>query len=252
MSGPMSSTAVSNPHDQTQGGFQMPEKLQGKSAHEIAEMYVNLESMTGRQASRIQSLEERMDQYVPKADDSTPPVNPADKWNALLQKDHTTVTDEDLSQLGVPRELFDEYVSMKQERVNQQAQAEFDEAASWVGGQENLEKILNSEYVNNLSDDERAAINADLANPAKAKLILRGLAAEVGIQGTADKTQQQSTGVQLGAVPQRPAPPKVQAFASRAEYNAARKDPRYGKDPVYTRAVEERGLAYVKALRGEG
>lgn len=119
----MTSTAISNPAERSDDtGFSMPEKFVGKSAEDIAKSYTDLESFTGQLQTKLTAIEERLNNYLPSDAPAPEGVAPTPEptaptpeqavtaWNDLLTANPSTVTDEQLSQLNLPREVYDRQV----------------------------------------------------------------------------------------------------------------------------------------------
>lgn len=115
------------------------------------------------------------------------------------------------------------------------AKQSWDDAASVVGGNDNLKRMFKWAQ-ENLTADEVAATNKALQTNAY-KNVLLGLKAryeqENKVQPKAQEPQPVPNRVNPSQVPQ-----SVQVFKSQAEQQAALRDPRYRVDPNYRKAVE--------------
>lgn len=130
---------------------------------------------------------------------------------------------------GIPKALIDSYVQMAKAAstaADITAKAEQREVLESVGGQAEFERI-NAWATANLSQDELDALNAQIAtSKAAAVVALKGLKAMAGIQASAPK-------LLTGA----PSSIATDIFASKAEFQAAMQDARYGSNEAYRQQV---------------
>jgi len=133
----------------------------------------------------------------------------------------------------LPRAVIDDYLIASKARMRES----FTEAATVVGGKENLKQIF--EWAeSNLSSEEQAQINQGLASPSY-EVTLRGLAslyneraatAEKGREPTMTPDLQQVAATDTGFV----------GYKTKREFTADRNNPRFGLEPQFRQAVEQR------------
>lgn len=113
------------------------------------------------------------------------------------------------------------------------------EAASAVGGKQNLQRLLDH-VQQNFSPEQIDEFNASMINIKTAKYVLKGLYEEVF--GTTAGAVKPSGGNQslTGAIPN--AAVAIAPFPTMADMLHAQQDRRYGTDPQYTREVQQRVL----------
>ena len=128
---------------------------------------------------------------------------------------------------GMPDEVIDGYVSGIVYRQKEQA----NKAAEIVGGHDQLKSVI-SWAQQNLSDDERNAVNASLASPGWQNVLI-GLKARMTSQ---NPTNGEPTRVSGSAQPS----PGIVPFANKREMTNAIRDPRYKFDPQYQQYVQQR------------
>lgn len=166
---------------------------------------------------------------IPNKPDSPKPSD--DEWKRWGHEIHTTGsispgTKEMIkSKFGIPDQVVDAYIDGIRARQRQLAE----EAASVVGGTEELNSIIKwaSE---NLNDDEREAVNNSLRSPGWQNVIL-GLKARREASNTEPKIRiNGSSGIPSGIKP----------YASSKEMVMAMRDPRYKFDSEYQQMVHDR------------
>lgn len=133
---------------------------------------------------------------------------------------------------GVRQEIVDAALrGMKVDRQNT-----LQKAYSIAGGEGEYKAIIDW-AVKSLSPTEQAKVDADLRDHDKWEITFRGL-----------KARRDETRIKAGEpVPTPQGTPNygttgLKPFANQHECMAAMRDPRYGKDPAYTREVEQRLL----------
>ncbi len=141
------------------------------------------------------------------------------------------------ARLNVDDKIIDDYMNQRQ-AIQQQ---NVSNAANIVGGQDELNKIM-AWSADNLSEDERIAVNGQLAGPGYKTAIL-GLKARYE---TSDNVSA-ARGREPGATPNRTAAvntyQSITPYASNQEMFADQRNPRYKTDAKFRAAVEERILA---------
>jgi hypothetical protein len=146
------------------------------------------------------------------------------------------ITDESRTTLGdrgIPKSLIDSMVTGHRATMQQQ----FSKAEEIVGGQERLNGIF-SWAANNLSIEERGAINAGLASPTSEATLL-GLAALYDRAAAKDpKAAEPKEAKRYSANPT--GRQSVQGYGSKHEMYTAMGDPKYSGDPKYRAEVEHR------------
>ena len=113
----------------------------------------------------------------------------------------------------------------------------WEEAASVVGGGDNLKRLFKWAQ-ENLSPEETSATNRALQSNAY-KNVLLGLQARMGAGQTQAKPKAQEPQATPNRINQSQVPGQIQVFKSHAEQSAALSDPRYRVDPSFRRAVEQ-------------
>lgn len=114
----------------------------------------------------------------------------------------------------------------------------YDSASTVVGGQTELDSILNwaSE---SLSDQERDSLNNMLSGPSYQTALL-GLKARYDQDMASRPKAQEPSRVQSENASSAQEAPALEPFRSRQEMNVAMSDPRYRSDPEYRQLVEQR------------
>ena len=138
-----------------------------------------------------------------------------------------TLSDESYKELadqGYDRQLVDDYIAGQKARVSQQTT----EISQVVGGEENLQPVLDW-AAENLSEDEIAAYNVATQNGvASAKLALQGVYSRF-VAANGDRPNLiQGQGTPIGK----------DVFKSSFEMTKAQQDPRYWSDPDYQAEVQ--------------
>ncbi|RMH16135.1 MAG: hypothetical protein D6698_10150, partial [Gammaproteobacteria bacterium] len=147
----------------------------------------------------------------------------------------TEETRQKILNAGIPETVLEATLAGQRALWKQQVE----EAASAVGGKENLEAILT--YVkNNFSKQEIDEFNAAMQNPAVYKRVLRGLLHEIAdsLKKPTNSGSKEPKPTPTGTV--APVSTEPTPFMSIEEMTFAMNDARYRVDPVYTREVEAR------------
>lgn len=141
---------------------------------------------------------------------------------------------EKLAKAGFPRQLVDKFVGdmSAQQAANQVlADAQVKEIKGMVGGDEQYDQMVRW-AAQNLSQEEQEAYDSIMAtnNPAQIKMAVQALQYRFTKEFGSDPTFVR--GDAKGSV--------KDTFRSHHEVVQAMRDKRYGKDPAYTREVEEK------------
>lgn len=132
----------------------------------------------------------------------------------------------ELAGKGFNKEIVDDYIAGQKARLQQQTE----EVTSVVGGEKNLDAVLEW-AAGNLSAEEIAAYNeATKQGTASAKIALRG------IYSSYIEANGQSPNLQSGDT----IPSKGDVFKSPFDMQKAQQDPRYWKDPDFQKEVQEK------------
>lgn len=134
----------------------------------------------------------------------------------------------ELINAGIPKSMVDGYIT-GQEAV---AQRIMDEVHAIAGGTDGFH-AMSQWAARNVPYDELVAFNHIMAG-GKKELITLAVTGMVSKWKSAVGSQPKLTQGRVSA------PSRVQGFASSAEMVKAMQDKRYGKDPAYTRSVEDR------------
>jgi hypothetical protein len=136
--------------------------------------------------------------------------------------------------LNVPDFVIDDFMQGQKARL----QNAYSEAASRVGGKDNLARVFDWAS-KNLSTQEQANVNAALATPSW-EVTLLGLKSKYDSAQASKVTAQEppktgGTKIGVSATTVNTLP-----YASKAEFYAERNDPRFSKDPKFRQSVETR------------
>jgi len=162
-------------------------------------------------------------------------------WGAIIDASEGTVPD-DLrsvikSKLNIDDKIIDDYMNQRSMLQQQNVRT----AAETVGGQEELNKIM-AWASSNLTEDERLAVNGQLAGPGY-KTAVMGLKARY----EASDNVSVARGREASATPNRTSTANafesVQRYASQQEMFADQRNPRYRTDSKFRQAVEQRIIA---------
>jgi hypothetical protein len=139
--------------------------------------------------------------------------------------------------MNVDDSIIDDYMSIRQEN----AQANVAAAASVVGGQPQLNNIM--EWAsNNLSDQERGAVNGQLAGPGYQTAIL-GLQARMNNANGVSVARSNEPRTTQNRTQQSDATQTIIPYRTEQEMFADQRNPRYRTDAAYRNAVEHRIVA---------
>lgn len=133
--------------------------------------------------------------------------------------------------MGAPDTIIDQLVKSRRALAKQS----WEDAASVVGGNDNLKRMFKWAQ-ENLSAEEVAATNRALQTTAY-KNVLLGLKAQYESSQPQVKQTQEPQALPNRVNPSQ-VPSSVQVFKNFAEQQAALRDPRYRVDPNYRKAVE--------------
>ena len=141
------------------------------------------------------------------------------------------------SRLNIDDKIIDDYMSQRQARTQQNV----DNAANLVGGQQELNKLM-SWSAENLSEDERVAVNGQLAGPGYKTAIL-GLKARYETSDNVSAAKGREPGATLNRTASVNTYQSITPYSSNQEMFADQRNPRYKTDAKFRSAVEERILA---------
>ena len=228
-----------------------------KSQEDLVNAYKTLESKLGEQGNEMRTLKEALEKLnagskespeakpegSPKEEvkDETPKPSPVDAIKAIAQRvvsegldaipedmAGTSGLDAGAEEQLVQAEIDRQILEQRYNEANQQATVAA--MASIVGGEEVLKQI--SDFIDATYDDaQRAKVEAAAKDPATMRMTLKGLMAEAGVNGD---TRKHSGPIQGERKPSA----EAGGFASREDYHAALRDPKYQSDPVYKRKVD--------------
>ena len=133
-----------------------------------------------------------------------------------------------LGDAGIPKSMVDSYIK-GQEAIAQKFIAEVYAIAGGDEGYANMSQWAAS----NVAEDELKAFNSIMAS-GKRELITLAVTGMVSRWKAAEGSKPKLTQGRVSG------PSRVQGYASPQEMVKAMQDKRYGKDPAYTRAVEDR------------
>jgi len=136
---------------------------------------------------------------------------------------------EKLSKAGIPKEMVDAYIEGQEARV----QKIVSDMYAIAGGEQEYRQM--SEWaINNVPEEDLKAYNSVMASGKKELITL-------AVAGMTHRYKQ-SVGSEPKLTQGRVSSPskKQQGFASSAEMVKAMQDKRYGRDPAYTRMVEQK------------
>jgi hypothetical protein len=133
-----------------------------------------------------------------------------------------------LNEAGIPKSMVDSYIK-GQEAI---AQKFIDEVYSLAGGNEGYASMTQW-AASNVAEDELKAFNSIMAS-GKKELITLAVTGMVSRWKASEGSKPKLTQGRVSG------PSRVQGYQSPQEMVKAMQDKRYGKDPAYTRAVEDR------------
>ena len=200
----------------------LPEKF--SNAEDMAKSYAELEKKLSAPKDE-QSEEAPTDVAEPEAGTSEPQF---DKFSEEFASSGELSADsfDELGKMGYPREMVETYIKGMQNASNADADAvmgvaggssEYDELTGWA--RDNMpenELLLYNQMVGTGTDNAKMAVEWLMSKREGAG----------GVEPTLLSGKSQA--------------PAKDEFRSTAEIVSAMKDPRYGKDPAYTRDVEDK------------
>ena len=141
----------------------------------------------------------------------------------------------ELADNGFPKEVVDAYIRGVKASTQEQtelAQKEVDAILQEAGGLERYEKVM-AWASDKLSPEEQEAYNKAVtsSDPTVARLVVQGLMSRYDKEYGSNPSLLSGDGGIAGT-------PITNAFSNRSDMVQAMSDPRYGKDPDYTREIE--------------
>ena len=141
----------------------------------------------------------------------------------------------ELADNGFPKEVVDAYIRGVKASTQEQtelAQKEVDAILQEAGGLERYEKVM-AWASDKLSPEEQEAYNKAVtsSDPTVARLVVQGLMSRYEKEYGSNPSLLSGDGGIAGT-------PITNAFSNRSDMVQAMSDPRYGKDPDYTREIE--------------
>lgn len=141
----------------------------------------------------------------------------------------------ELADNGFPKEVVDAYIRGVKASTQEQtelAQKEVDAILQEAGGLERYEKVM-AWASDKLSPEEQEAYNKAVtsSDPTVARLVVQGLMSRYEKEYGSNPSLLSGDGGTAGT-------PITNAFSNRSDMVQAMSDPRYGKDPDYTREIE--------------
>ena len=149
--------------------------------------------------------------------------------------DLTEETRTKLSKLGFTNEFINDFIEGKKALVEQQVKKEQEELASYIGGKEVFDNVINW-AAKNMSNEEKLALN-QVRNMETQKLILEGLKARM----------EKDEGVLPSFIHGGGQDSKPNIFENQAQMFEAIRDKRYNTDPAYQDEVTKKIEASRKA-----
>ncbi len=213
------------------GTTEIPEKFKGKSQEEIIQAYVELEKKLGKSGEETQGGEQAPaeENSQQKTEEGPQEVTKFQEYidkikagNELTEEDYTK-----LEELGYTKDFVDEQV----EFVKYKAQQYVREVLDPVGGEELFKEAV-SWAKENWPEDKIKEYNETIASVPK-------LAQQALVKELIDSYKAQGT--EVGPIHSNTPPkPRTKGYTSETDFMNDISDSRYGKDPAYTRAVEEK------------
>jgi len=142
-----------------------------------------------------------------------------------------------LEAAGYPRDMVDTYVaglSARNAEAQAEGQAKFDSVVNVAGGQEGFDQMIEWVNANGSEHTDRYNKAFDATDVDGMKAAVADMYVEYRAKEGADPTRRIGAG---------DANSGTAGYRSAAERSRAMNDPRYGKDPAYTRDVEQKALA---------
>ena len=216
---------VKLPSDEAQ--VEIPEKFKDKSVEDIIKAYQELEKkLGGAQEEAPQDTKEE----TPPTQEETPEQKDVSQFQKYLDKvkQGEELGDEDyaeLEKLGYTKEFVNEQV----EFIQYKAQQYISEILEPVGGIDTYkEAVLWAK--DNWSEEQINEFNSAMGEAPK--MAKQALAKELIEEYNKANTGPIHTNAPVGT--------RSKGYASETDFMNDISDPRYGKDPAYTRAVEEK------------
>jgi hypothetical protein len=214
----------------SKGGVTNPDYVEDAVASETTDQ-METPNITGEEELRLQTPVEP--EVVP------PPALSGELWDTWSSEFAINggLSDETYQQIqqvtNFPRQVIDDYISAQGAKRRES----FTTAAGLVGGQERLKTIFDWAE-STLSADEQAQINLGLASNTY-EVTLRGLASMYDQKSAAAvKSQEPSTtpGLENVAASEQ----GFTGYKTKREFSADRNNPRFGVEPKFREAVEQR------------
>ncbi len=213
------------------GTIEIPEKFKGKSQEEIIQAYIELEKKLGKSGEETQGGEQAPaeENSQQKTEEEPQDITKFQEYidkikagNELTEEDYTK-----LEELGYTKDFVDEQV----EFVKYKAQQYVREVLDPVGGEELFKEAV-SWAKENWPEDKIKEYNETIASVPK-------LAQQALVKELIDSYKAQGT--EVGPIHSNTPPkPRTKGYTSETDFMNDISDSRYGKDPAYTRAVEEK------------
>jgi hypothetical protein len=218
--------------EQTDNQAERPEWLPEKfnSPEDLAKSYSELEKKLSAPKEEPQDNSEDTP-ADPESDPEDTPKADAPVFDKFAEEfsNSGSLSDDSFTELegmGYPREMVETYIKGMQAA----AEANTDEVFKVAGGPEGY-KDLTDWAGENMSEQEVALYNQMVGSGTdNAKMAVEWLMSK----------REASDGVEANLVSGKPSAPAKDEFRSTAEVVAAMKDTRYGKDPAYTKDVEQK------------
>ncbi len=236
--------------------FELPEKLQGKSDKEIAQMYLELEKKLGEgKPAEEEPVVETEDETAEaeetegdeddngfegeidesKSADSVAGFQSlwAEQGGKLSDAQWTTV--QDLT--GMSDADLKQWEAYSIAQINQQGATHDDTVIKEAGGNDKYNEMIDwaSE---NFSDEEVDTLNTYLDDPKFYKKGLQLLKSQYNLNNGNEPA------VTVGEIPSDAA--TYDGYDSEEEVFKAQQDPRYGTDPAYDKAFDRKLLSFMK------
>lgn len=210
----------------------LPEKF--KDPEQMATAYAELEKRMGQPPEEKPAAKTEETPKAPTQEETQQALADkglkVDEFNAEWVKEGklSDASYEKLAAAGFSKDVVDGYIAGQQALADATAA----ELKGHAGGPEAYDEMV-AWAKDALTDDQKAAFNSAVAsgNKASASLAIAGLKAQFEADRGRDPTLLGGRGANSSDI-----------FRSRQEQVAAIKDPRYGKDPAYTKDVQDKAL----------
>jgi hypothetical protein len=195
----------------------LPEKF--KNAEDLAKAYSELEK---KQSTPEEPTQQQMRADAEASEGMDKFYSEYQEQGSLSEKSY-----EELSKMGLDKNLVDGYIKGQEAIANTEVQA----VHSLVGGADNYNKVIDYAKTN-LNEAEQNAFNETLETGSieQVKFAVQGIASRAGIG--AEQTQSMINGDSIET--------NSDIFESSAQVIDAMNDPRYAKDPAFRKLVEEK------------